>query len=66
MSSTKKGIQQKTPHGGARKGAGRKPASDPKVSVTIYVEESIVKANGGIENVKDICYSFLKKGSSKT
>lgn len=59
-------MAKKIIHGGARKGAGRKPASDPKISITIYVEESIVKANGGIENVKDICYSFLKKGSSKS
>ena len=53
-------MSKKPAHGGARKGAGRKPAADPKVSITIYIEESIIKANGGIENVKNNCYSFLK------
>jgi hypothetical protein len=48
-------------HGGARKGAGRKPASDPKVPVTIYVEESIIKAVGGIDQLRQECYDFLKK-----
>ncbi len=46
--------------GGARKGAGRKPLSDPKIPVTIYVESSIIKAMGGTEEVKEECYNFLK------
>ncbi len=53
-------MSKKLSRGGARKGAGRKPASDPKIIIPIYVEESIVKANGGIEEVKNECYSFLK------
>lgn len=50
-------------HGGARKGAGRKPAADPKVPVTIYVEESIIRSIGGIDQIRIECYkvSFKKK-----
>ncbi len=48
-------------HGGARKGAGRKPTTDPKIGVTLYVEESVVKALGGIEVIREDCYGYLKK-----
>ncbi len=51
---------KRTGRGGARKGSGRKPAEDPKVAVTIYVEGSIVKSLGGIEGVREACYAFLK------
>ena len=54
-------MPKKLAHGGARKGAGRKPVSDPKIGITIYVEDSIVKAFGGIEEVRNSCYSFLKR-----
>ena len=55
-------MAKKPSHGGARKGAGRKPVADPKVSITIYVEKSIVDANGGdIEDIKTACYEYLKK-----
>ena len=53
-------MAKKPTRGGARKGAGRKPASDPKIIIPIYIEESIVKAIGGIEEVKNECYLFLK------
>ena len=53
-------MAKKSARGGARKGAGRKPASDPKIIVPIYVEESIIKAIGGVEEVKNECYLFLK------
>ena len=54
-------MAKKPKHGGARIGAGRKPVADPKVSITIYVEKSIVDANGDIEAVRELCYEFLKK-----
>lgn len=54
-------MAKKPSHGGARKGAGRKPVADPKVSITIYVEKSIMDANGDVEEVKELCYEFLKK-----
>lgn len=53
-------VTKRTGRGGPRKGAGRKPAGDPKVAVTIYVESSIVKSLGGIEGVREECYSILK------
>ena len=47
-------------HGLERKGAGRKSISDPKIGITIYVEESIVSAFGGVEMIKNECYKYLK------
>ncbi len=47
-------------HGGARKGAGRKPAADKKVGVTLYLESSVVDALGGVEGIRAYCYSHLK------
>lgn len=49
--------------GGARTGSGRKPAADPKIAVTIYVEGSIISAMGGIDGVREECYAFLKSKS---
>ena len=53
-------VPKRTGRGGARKGSGRKPAVDPKVAVTIYVEGSIIKSLGGIEGVREECYRVLK------
>ncbi len=58
-------MAKKIIHGGARKGAGRKPAPDPKLTITLYVETSIVNAMGGMEELKEECYTFLKKKTSK-
>ena len=46
--------------GGKRKGAGRKPAKDPKQLVSNYIETSIINALGGLESTKDKLYSFAK------
>lgn len=56
---------KKSNHGGARLKAGRKPVSDPKQTVTIYVEQSILEANNGIEESKIQMYQFLKKRGQK-
>jgi len=48
------------PHGGARRNSGRKPVSDKKVGFTIYVEQSVLNANGDIDQTKTDCYNFLK------
>jgi len=53
-------------HGGARQRAGRKPVADPKETVTIYVEQSIIDANNGINECKSEMYLFLKKRGEKT
>ena len=58
-------MAKKITHGGARKGAGRKPAPDPKHTITLYVETSIVNALGGVEELKEECYSFLKNRNKK-
>ena len=55
----------KRTHGGARQRAGRKPVADPKQIVTIYVEQSIIDANGGMEEAKTESYLFLKKAGRK-
>ncbi|CAN5545833.1 hypothetical protein BH11BAC1_BH11BAC1_13370 [soil metagenome] len=52
--------KKKSIRGGARKGAGRKPVTDPKIMIPIYVETSIVNGMGGLEEVREACYSFLK------
>ena len=53
-------MTKKRTHGGPRKGAGRKPVSDRKIQVSLYIEESIINAIGGIETLRDECYSYLK------
>ena len=54
-------MAAKKSHGGPRKGAGRKPVDDPKIQVSLYIEESIIKAMGGVEELRNDCYSYLKK-----
>ncbi|MFN8142781.1 MAG: hypothetical protein U0073_00030 [Bacteroidia bacterium] len=58
-------MKKEKTHGGARKGAGRKPAADPKVGVTLYIESSIVDTLGGVESIRDDCYSYLKAKAEK-
>jgi hypothetical protein len=54
-------VAKRSGRGGARKGAGRKPAVDPKMPITIYVEESIINKASGIEEIKKECTTFLRK-----
>jgi hypothetical protein len=58
-------VTKQPGRGGARKGSGRKPAEDPKVAITIYVEGSLVTAMGGVEAVREECYTFLKSKLDK-
>lgn len=53
-------MKKEKTHGGARKGAGRKPTADPKVGVTLYIEESILNKLGGVEAIREYCYQFLR------
>ena len=46
--------------GGKRKGAGRKPSTDKKQTVALYIETSIINALGGLESTKEKLYSFAK------
>jgi hypothetical protein len=58
-------MGKKITHGGARQRAGRKPVADPKQTVTIYVEQSIIDGNNGMDEVKSESYSFLKARAEK-
>ncbi len=58
-------MSKKFQHGGVRKGAGRKPAVDPKQTVSIYVEQSIIDGNNGIDECKSEAYLFLKERGEK-
>lgn len=51
---------KKANKGGARKGAGRKPVEDPKVMVPLYIETSVINELGGFEEVRALCYDYLK------
>jgi hypothetical protein len=50
----------KKKHGGPRKGAGRKPVTDPKIQVNLFIEKSIFDANGGVDEIREACYHFLR------
>lgn len=54
-----------TKHGGARAKSGRKPVTDRKVGVTIYLHQSEIDANGGVEKVKEVSVLYLKKRGKK-
>lgn len=51
--------------GGARRGAGRKPVDDPKVMIPLYVQTSVINKLGGFEEVREMCYEFLKAKAEK-
>lgn len=38
---------------------GRKPATDPKVQIPLFIEQSLLKRAGGKENARAIIYNFL-------
>lgn len=51
-------------HGGARKGAGRKPVADPKVQLSIYPYSSaIIKL--GAEKAKAIAIDAIVRAAKK-
>ena len=58
-------MAKKQKQGGVRKGAGRKPVADPKIQISLYVEESTIKKFGGIEELRNECYAFLKEKTNK-
>ena len=55
----------KNNHGGKRSKSGRKPVTDPKVGITIYLHQSEIDANGGVEEVKEVSVLYLKKRGKK-
>jgi len=64
MAKTKPSPKAKS-HGGARARSGRKPVADKKVGFTFYIEQSVLDANGDIDELKKDCYSFVKKRAEK-
>ena len=44
-------------HGGKRKKSGRKPITDKKQTVTIYIRSSVIEKAGGMDNLKELIYS---------
>jgi hypothetical protein len=45
-------------HGGKRKASGRKPVTDKKVQVSLYIPTSQIEKFGGIEKFKADLYEF--------
>lgn len=39
--------------------AGRKPIEDKKVTVNLFIRQSVLYAKGGKETVQKSCYEFL-------
>lgn len=64
MSKAKPAKKVKS-HGGARARSGRKPVADKKVGFTFYIEQSILDANGDMDETRKDCYEFLKKRAEK-
>ena len=58
-------MKAKNTQGGARSNAGRKPVTDPKKGITIYLHQSEIDANGGVEEVKTVSVLYLKKRGKK-
>lgn len=46
-------------HGGKRKRSGRKPISDKKIQVPLFIQESILKKHGGFDRTRDYLYSTI-------
>lgn len=51
-------MKKKKQHGGPRPGSGRKPVTDRKVALTIYVKESVLEALGK-ETAKEIAVDAI-------
>lgn len=54
----------KKKHGGSRKGAGRKPVDDPKITLPIYPLKSSVDALG-MDKAKEIAVNAIYRAAKK-
>jgi hypothetical protein len=45
--------------GGKRKGAGRKPCSDKKQTLVLYIETSKIENAGGMKELKQELYEYV-------
>jgi hypothetical protein len=57
--------KNKNQHGGKRKNAGRKPVDDPKVQLSIYVNNSAVEGAGGPDAAKIVAIKAIEKEAKK-
>ena len=55
----------KKSHGGKRKGSGRKPVDDPKLTLSIYPLTSYVEAVGGQDEAKTIAVNAIERQAKK-
>lgn len=39
--------------------AGRKPVADKKLLIRLFIPESVIEANGGMDKVREICTELL-------
>lgn len=53
-------MDNKKSRGGKRAGAGRKPITDKKRQITLYIKQSTIELNGGITQVKKTLLNALK------
>ncbi len=44
---------------------GRKKTDDPKISINVYVKESVVELNGGKEKTKEKAIKFLEESAKE-
>jgi hypothetical protein len=51
---------KKETRGGARANSGRKPITDKKMQLSIYLRKSKIDLNGGSEAIKEKIYKILK------
>lgn len=54
----------KKSHGGSRKGAGRKPVDDPKITLPIYPVKSAVDILG-VERAKEVAVNAIYRAAKK-
>lgn len=48
-------------HGGFRKNAGRKPVTDKKIQISLYLEKSKLNVLGGPDALKVCLYNYISK-----
>jgi len=47
--------------GGARKGAGRKPTGNKKISISLYFKPDVVIKIGGSEELRNFIYKLINE-----
>ncbi len=58
-------VKKKNGHGGVRPGSGRKKLTDKKEALFLYVEGSVIDANGGAKDSKTFAVAALRENATK-